>query len=145
MQHLILIRPNVACYENKHLHNQCNFIEFWVKYMFIFLNKIYKAQKKIYNFKKWRYVHVQRKEKVYDPDTFYLNPQQMLLHTRQHCQKSYSYLTSINSLIARHIPRPTSFADWSLALLPCQSSFATNITSSTSTYSKWHQNTKKQH
>lgn len=46
------------------------------------------------------------------------------------------YLTSINSFTDRHIPRPTSFANWSLALRPCHSSLATYITSSTSTYKK---------
>lgn len=45
-----------------------------------------------------------------------------------------TYLTSINSFMARHIPLPTSFAAWSLALRPCHNSLTMYITSSTSTY-----------
>lgn len=51
-------------------------------------------------------------------------------------EKENQYLTSINSLTDRHIPRPTCSIDRSLALLPCHNSFTMYITSATSTLKK---------
>lgn len=81
---------------------QCDFIEFRVKYMFIFLNKIYKTQKKLHNFKNGDGYNVfmfkeTRKSVAQIP--FYLNPQQILWHIRQQCNTTWKAIHTSQALI----------------------------------------------